>query len=173
MPYYNLLPGLGSVPNSILSRTPSPVLKVKRLSPTAVMPTKGTDGAACWDLYASESTYLRQDRLVTLVSTGLAFEVPTGYVGLVCSRSGMAAKQRMFVVNAPGVIDEDFRGEIKVILGMLPSELAWPSLNPTVIEQGSRIAQFMLLRVPTVQLEEVTELTDTARGAGGFGSTGT
>lgn len=151
---------------------PPPVLKFKRLSEYAVLPTKATEGAACWDLYASEPAYLRQDRLVVKVQTGLAIELPPGYVGLVCSRSGMAAKQRMFVVNAPGVIDEDYRGELQVILGMLPSELAWPSLTPVIIERGSRVAQLMVMPVPQLQVAEVTELTTTTRGPSGFGSSG-
>ena len=94
-------------------------------------------------------------------------------MGLVCSRSGLAAKDRAFVLNAPGVIDADYRGEIKVILGHLPDDHAWPNMTPLTYPAGSRIAQLMIMPLPQLQVVEVTEFTTmTDRGAGGLGSTG-
>jgi dUTP pyrophosphatase len=98
--------------------------------------------------------------------------LPPGYVGLVCSRSGLASKYGIFVLNAPGVIDEDYRGELKVILGRLPYTPQWPSESYTLVEPGMRIAQLMIMPVTHLPVEEVTDLTTTARGEGGLGSTG-
>lgn len=150
----------------------SPVLKFMKLRPDATLPTKGTSGAAAYDIYAVEPVIFRQNRLVNTVSTGLQIEVPPGYVGLVCSRSGLASNQKIFVVNAPGVIDEDYRGELKVILGMLPTDVAWPSFDATVLQPGSRIAQLMLMPVVQLQIEEAANFSTTERGANGLGSTG-
>jgi dUTP pyrophosphatase len=99
-------------------------------------------------------------------------ELPPGYVGLVCSRSGLAAKNGVFVLNAPGVIDEDYRGELKVILGRLAYTPQWPSENYTLVEPGMRIAQLMVMPIPQLAVEEVTHFSTTARGEGGLGSTG-
>jgi len=151
---------------------PSPVLKFMKLRPDAILPTKGTSGAAAYDLYAVEPVIFRQNRLVNTAGTGLRIEVPPGYVGLVCSRSGLASNQKIFVVNAPGVIDEDYRGELKVILGMLPTDVAWPSFDATVLQPGSRIAQLMLMPVTQLQIEETANLSTTERGVNGLGSTG-
>ena len=93
-------------------------------------------------------------------------------VGLICSRSGLAAKEGIFVVNAPGVIDEDYRGELKISLGRLPFTPQWPSETIFLIDSGMRIAQLMILPLPQRTVEEVTDLTTTERGDGGFGSTG-
>lgn len=149
-----------------------PILKFMKLRPDAILPTKGTSGAAAYDLYAVEPVIFRQNRLVNTVSTGLRIEVPPGHVGLVCSRSGLASNQKIFVVNAPGVIDEDYRGELKVILGMLPTDVAWPSFDATVLQPGSRIAQLMLMPVVQLQIEETVNFSTTERGANGLGSTG-
>lgn len=145
----------------------------KRLDPDAVLPTRATSGAACYDLYAVEDVVLKHYRPVTVVGTGIAVQLPPNHVGLVCSRSGLAAKERVFVLNAPGVIDEDYQGELKVILGYLPDDHAWPNMNPLMFPKGSRIAQLMILPVPQLQVVEVNEFTTiTDRGEGGLGSTG-
>lgn len=145
----------------------------KRLDPDAILPTRATNGAACYDLYAVEDVVLRHYRPVTVVGTGIAVQLPPNHVGLVCSRSGLAAKKQVFVLNAPGVIDEDYRGELKVILGYLPDDHAWPNMNPLVFPKGSRIAQLMILPVPQLQVVEVNEFTTTTdRGENGLGSTG-
>ncbi len=152
---------------------PTPdVIRFQRLDPEAILPTKATSGAACYDLYAAEDVWLKHYRPHTVVGTGIGIQLPPGYVGMVCSRSGLAAKSRIFVLNAPGIIDEDYRGEIKVILGHIPDDHAWPNMSPLHLPKGSRIAQLLVLPVPQLVVEEVTELSTTDRGVGGLGSTG-
>jgi dUTP pyrophosphatase len=147
-------------------------LKFKRLTSTAILPTRATAGAACFDLYADEQQWLDDMRTRRIVGTGIAIELPPGHVGLVCSRSGLAAKEGIHVLNAPGVIDEDYRGEIKIILARQPFSPQWPSPDIVMIESGMRIAQLMILPLPQLTVEEVTDLTTTERGDGGLGSTG-
>ncbi len=149
-----------------------PTVKFKKLVPNAMLPMKATQGAACYDLFACDTVCLDDMRTCKVISTGIAIELPPGYTGLVCSRSGLAAKEGVFVLNAPGVIDEDYRGELKVILGRLPYTPQWPSEKYTMIEPGMRIAQLMIMPVTSIAVEEVTALTTTARGEGGLGSTG-
>jgi dUTP pyrophosphatase len=149
-----------------------PTVKFKKLAPNALLPMKATQGAACYDLFAYDTVCLDDMRTCKVIGTGIAIELPPGYMGLVCSRSGLAAKEGVFVLNAPGVIDEDYRGELKVILGRLPYTPQWPSEKYTMIEPGMRIAQLMIMPVTSIAVEEVTTLTTTARGEGGLGSTG-
>jgi dUTP pyrophosphatase len=149
-----------------------PTVKFKKLTPNAMLPMKATQGAACYDLFAYDTVCLDDMRTCKVIGTGIAIELPPGYMGLVCSRSGLAAKEGVFVLNAPGVIDEDYRGELKVILGRLPYTPQWPSEKYTMIEPGMRIAQLMIMPVTSIAVEEVTTLTTTARGEGGLGSTG-
>ena len=101
----------------------------------------------------------------TLIPTGLAFEIPAGYEVQVRPRSGLSFKTGLMVVNSPGTIDADYRGEVKVILGNLGKE-------DEVIEHGTRVAQLVLAPVTQAKYEVVEDLSDTTRGAGGFGSTG-
>lgn len=149
-----------------------PTVKFKKLVPNAMLPMKATQGAACYDLFACDTVCLDDMRTCKVIGTGIAIELPPGYMGLVCSRSGLAAHEGVFVLNAPGVIDEDYRGELKVILGRLPYTPQWPSEKYTMIEPGMRIAQLMIMPVTSIAVEEVTALTTTARGEGGLGSTG-
>lgn len=100
-----------------------------------------------------------------VIPTGLYIELPPGFEAQIRPRSGLAAKHGITVLNTPGTIDADYRGEVKVILINLSNE-------PYVINDGDRIAQMIIARYETIQLEEVTELTDTTRGKGGFGHTG-
>lgn len=127
------------------------------------LPKAGTQGAACWDLRADDDYFLHG---YGVVGTGLKVRIPDGHVGLVCSRSGLAANHGIFVLNAPGVIDADYRGEVKIILGSVMGEFF-------KITQGERVAQLMVLPLPTMEAAfgSVTE-SETARGANGFGSTG-
>lgn len=147
-------------------------LKFKRLTSTAILPTRATAGAACFDLYADERAWVDDMRTRRTISTGIAIELPPGHVGLVCSRSGLAHKQGLHVLNAPGVIDEDYRGEIKVILARHPFSPQWPSEDIFMIEPGMRIAQLMILPLPQLAVVEDTSLSTTERGANGLGSTG-
>jgi dUTP pyrophosphatase len=150
----------------------TPTVKFKLLAPEAKLPAKATAGAACYDLFANETVCIDDMRTFKVIGTGVAIELPPGYVGLVCSRSGLAAKNGIFVLNAPGVIDEDYRGELKVILGRLAYTPQWPSEDYLLVERGMRIAQLMVMPVPQLAVEEVTYLSTTARGEGGLGSTG-
>lgn len=150
-----------------------PNLKVMRLPHATGIPLRATEGAACFDLEAAGEDYLSPTKARAVVPTGIAIQLPPGYVGLVCSRSGLAAKNGVFVLNSPGIIDEDYRGEIKVILGYNPIDQLWPEMTSHfVIGRGMRIAQLLILKKPTLLLEEVTSLDETDRGAGGLGSTG-
>jgi dUTP pyrophosphatase len=136
-------------------------LRVKRLHPDAKLPTYGTDGAACFDVSTITGGDIYQ---AETFGTGLAFEVPEDHVMLVFSRSGHGFSRGIRLANCVGVIDSDYRGELKVRLTA--------DAGPVSIEAGERIAQAMILPVRQVAFEEVAELSETARGAGGFGSTG-
>lgn len=141
-------------------------MDVKRLSPNASLPRYATPGAAGMDLCAclSERVTLAPGERA-LIPTGLAVSIPQGYVGLVFARSGLAVKQGVALSNGVGVIDWDYRGEVKVGLVNLGRETF-------TVEHGARIAQMVVLPVEQMTLREVAELDDTDRGAGGFGSTG-
>ncbi len=130
-------------------------------------PTYATEQSAGMDLKANTDTPLTLEPLQrAMIPTGLFISLPAGFEAQVRPRSGLAAKHGITVLNTPGTIDADYRGEIKVILVNLSSE------NFT-IEPGERIAQMVIARHEQIQWEEVEQLDDTERGAGGFGSTGT
>lgn len=149
-------------------------VKVKKLVDNAVIPTRGSLGAAGYDLYASyiegmaigdnNDFVIRAHDHVT-IGTGIAMEIPEGYVGLVYVRSGLGIKQGLIPRNAVGVIDSDYRGEIKVCL-LNTSE------DDVNIKMGERVAQIVLTPYLEVAMVETNELNDTERGDGGFGSTG-
>jgi dUTP pyrophosphatase len=150
-----------------------PVVKFKRLDPAAQLPVRATEGAACWDLFSLEDRWMSPSVARLVLRTGIGIELPPGYVGLVCSRSGLAARQGLFVLNAPGIIDADYRGELLVIMGMQVDDYLWPKIDdPIKIAAGSRIAQLMVMPLPQLQVAEVTEFSTTERGEGGLGSTG-
>lgn len=144
-------------------------LKVKRLHPDAILPKYATDGAACFDLHALADGDEKASDLPAFaagtVRTGLSFEVPPGYALMIYSRSGHGFKNSVRLANAVGVLDSDYRGECMV-------RLSNDGGQPFRIAHGDRIAQAMLVQVPQVSLVEVEELSETARGDGGFGSTG-
>ena len=141
-------------------------IAVKKLRENAVIPTYGSAEAAGADLYAClEETILIAPGETVFVPTGIAMEVPKGCAGLVFARSSLGAKRGLAPANKVGVIDSDYRGEFFVALhnhGKLPQEIA----------HGERIAQLLIVPVFTPGFTEVTELSDTLRGSGGFGSTG-
>ena len=139
-------------------------LKVKMLTDVAVMPTYATDGAACFDISATDTVGIPAGRAAT-ISTGIAVEVPQGYVMMLYSRSGHGYKHCLRLSNCVGVIDSDYRGEVCVRLHNDGKETY-------IVQQGERIAQAMIVPAPQFALEKVAELSDTARGTGGFGSTG-
>ena len=141
-------------------------IRVKILREGAVLPTYGSAGAAGADLYAclTEPVTIEPGR-TAFVPTGLAMEIPSGCAGLIYARSGMACKQGLAPANKVGVIDSDYRGEILVALHN-------HGCQSRVIKPGQRIAQLLITPVLTPAYEEVPELSDTLRDAGGFGSTG-
>lgn len=141
-------------------------LRVKRLHSSAALPKYMTAGAAGLDLRATlEEPIVLEIGARALVSTGIAIELPPGYEGQVRPRSGLAVKHGVTVLNAPGTIDEDYRGEVKVALVNLGDA-------PMTIETGMRVAQLVVAPVARVAVEEIELLEETARGSGGFGHTG-
>lgn len=141
-------------------------IRVKKLHPKATLPTYGSAEAAGADLYAClEEPVTVLPGETAWIGTGIALEVPVGCAGLVYARSGMAAKRGLAPANKVGVVDSDYRGEIKVVL-------LNHGTQPQTVTHGERIAQFVITPVLTPAYEEVAELSDSQRGAGGFGSTG-
>jgi dUTP pyrophosphatase len=138
-------------------------LPIRRLHPDAVMPERAYAGDAGLDLAACERRELGPGERA-LVGTGLAVAIPEGYAGFVQPRSGLAARHGLTVVNSPGLIDEGFRGEIRVVL------LNTDAREPFVVEPGMRIAQLVVLPVPELDPVEVDELPESERGVRGFGS---
>lgn len=137
-------------------------LKIKKLHENAVMPFFATYGAAGVDLTAL-TLEIDSEGCRYTYGTGLAFEIPEGYVGLIFPRSSIY-KTGMTLTNCVGVIDSDYRGEVKFVFEHL--------YNRPTYQTGDRIGQLVLMQVPTVRIVEATELSETARGTGGFGSTG-
>ena len=141
-------------------------VKIKKLSETAVLPEYQTKGAAGMDLCAclSESVILAPSER-KLIPTGFAMALPEGYAAFIYSRSGLASKKGITLPNCVGVIDSDYRGEVKVALVNISDEAF-------EINNGDRIAQMVISEVKTAILEVTDELDDTERAGGGFGSTG-
>jgi dUTP diphosphatase len=140
-------------------------LRFRRLSAAARPPAQAHEGDAGYDLHAAEAVTIEPGARAS-VGTGIAVAIPDGQAGLVVPRSGLAARHGISVVNAPGLIDSGYRGEVRVLL------LNTDGVEPFAVEPGDRIAQLVLVGVEVPDLEEVDELDETVRGAGGFGSTG-
>ena len=142
-------------------------IRIKKLNENAIIPTYGTSYSAGADLYALlDSITEIEPHQTTLVHTGISVEIPEGYCGLIFARSGLASKRGLAPANKVGVIDADYRGEIMVALHN-HSEI------PATVEPFERIAQLAIVPFLKAEFEESDELSDTVRGAGGFGSTGT
>ncbi|MDI6711799.1 MAG: dUTP diphosphatase [Anaerosomatales bacterium] len=140
-------------------------LRIKRLDPDLPLPRYAHEGDAGLDLYAAESVTLAPFQRA-LVPTGIAVAIPEGFAGFVQPRSGLAIRHGLSLVNTPGLIDSHYRGEIKVIaINLDPSQTL-------VINRGDKIAQLVVQPIVRVALVECDELDETARGEGGFGSTG-
>ena len=139
------------------------IVKFKKLTETAKQPTYATDGAACFDFYADDAKKVFYHETV---STGISVEIPIGHAMLIYSRSGHAAKYNVRLSNCVGVIDSDYRGEVKIMLIRDGVD------KVLVVEKGDRIAQGMIVPVERVEFVECEELSETDRGNGGFGSTG-
>lgn len=140
-------------------------VKINRLVPHAKMPTKATRGSGAYDIYSTDELLLAPEGRYAF-GTGLAMEIPDGFVALVCPRSGLAIKNGVTVLNAPGVVDSDYRGEVKAIV--INHDLR----EPLQVSKGDKIAQLLFVKAEAVEFEEAEELSSTQRGAGGFGSTG-
>lgn len=142
-------------------------LKIKKLHPDAVIPAYATPGAACFDIrvFAPMARSSLMQHCSATFQTGLAFEVPDGHVMLVFSRSGHGFNSGVRLANCVGVIDSDYRGELAV-------RLTTDDQRTLLLGHGDRIAQALVIPVPRVEFVEVDELNETARGTGGFGSSG-
>jgi dUTP pyrophosphatase len=140
-------------------------LHVRRLRPEAVLPVRAYDGDAGLDLHAAEAAELGPGERVS-VGTGIAVEIPDGHAGLVLPRSGLAARHGIALVNAPGLIDAGYRGEVRVLLLNTDRDAAF------TIAPGDRIAQLLLVAHAAPPVLEVSELASSERGEGGFGSSG-
>jgi dUTP pyrophosphatase len=140
-------------------------LRVKRIDPEARLPERAHDGDAGLDLCACEAAHLGPGERWS-VGTGIAIEVPEGHAGLVLPRSGLAREHGIALVNSPGLIDAGYRGEVRVLL------LNTDPAETFRIGVGDRIAQLVIAPIAAIDAVEVDELTETARGDGGFGSSG-
>lgn len=141
-------------------------VRIKKLNQRAVIPTYGSAGSAGGDLYSAEENDITvAPGQTAFIGTGLAVEIPQGLVGLVYARSGLACKKGLAPANKVGVIDSDYRGEIKVALYNHGKE-------SQTVAKGERIAQLVIAPFVFAEYEETDDLSDTARGEGGFGSTG-
>ena len=141
-------------------------VRIKKLSDKAIIPSYGSEYAAGADLYAClDGDIVIQPHTTAVIPAGIALELPVGYAGLVYARSGLATKKGLAPANKVGVVDCDYRGEVKVALHN-------HSDIPQTVSAGERIAQLVITPYITAQFVQSAELSDTVRGAGGFGSTG-
>ncbi len=141
-------------------------INIKKLDEKAVIPTYGTEYSAGVDLYSvSDEEITIKAHETVMIKTGLAMEIPVGYAGFIFARSGLASKKGLAPANKVGVVDADYRGEIMVALHNHTNE-------DKTIEAHERIAQMVIMPFLRADFMQVSELSDTVRGAGGFGSTG-
>jgi dUTP diphosphatase len=140
-------------------------IKIKKLSPLAKIPEKMSHLAAGYDLYSSnkENLLLKQNQ-IKLIPTGIALSIPAGYEAQIRPRSGLAARNGIGILNSPGTIDADYRGEIKVILFNFGNE-------DFIIEPNMRIAQMIISKHEELKFTVTADLDETDRGSGGFGHT--
>ena len=142
------------------------IIKVRRLSETAMLPTRGSASAAGYDLYADLAESLEiAPHETRMIGTGLAMEIPEGYFGAIFARSGLAAKESLRPANCVGVVDPDYRGPFMIALHN-------DGETVRIVEPQERIAQLVVMPYLPVEFAETDELDETLRGAGGFGSTG-
>ena len=142
------------------------IVKIKKLNENATVPTYGTEYSAGADLYNLNEAVTIPAHKTVLIHTGLSVEIPEGYAGLIYARSGLASKRGLAPANKVGVVDADYRGEIMVALHN------HSDIDATV-DAGERVAQLVVTPFLKVEYQLADELSDTVRGAGGFGSTGT
>lgn len=140
-------------------------MPTRRITSNAIIPENAYNGDAGYDLCSTEEITLKPFERA-LIPTGLAIQIPEGYAGFVLPRSGLALKKGLSLVNAPGLIDSNYRGELKAIVINLDPK------NDIKIHEGDRIAQLVLMKVENVHFNEVDKLEESERGEGGFGSSG-
>ena len=141
-------------------------INIKKLTETAVLPERGSAYAAGYDLFADiKENVVIKAHTTAMIPTGLAMELPEGYWGGIFARSGLAAKESLRPANCVGVVDADYRGEVKVALHNDSDE-------SRMITPGQKVAQLVVVPFLSVEFDEVEELSDTVRGVGAFGSTG-
>ena len=141
-------------------------IKFKKLNKNAVVPILGTANSAGYDLFACIDNDINiSPNDIALIPTGIAIEIPNGYSGMVCSRSGLTLKNGIHVLNSPGIIDSDYRGEVKCILHNC-------SKNTFTVMNNTKIAQLLIIKHETITWTEANDLSNTDRGIKGFGSTG-
>ena len=141
-------------------------INIKKLTETAILPERGSAYAAGYDLFANVSEALEiAPHTTAMIPTGLAMEIPEGYFGGIFARSGLASKESLRPANCVGVVDTDYRGEVKVALHN-DGDVA------RVVTPGQKVAQLVIVPFLGVEFDEVQELSETVRGVGGFGSTG-
>lgn len=141
-------------------------IKIQRINAETKLPTKATSGSNAYDLYSPIDTQVYSGD-VTKIGLGFKLAIPAGFVGLVCTRSGKAYSNKINVINAPGVVDSDYRGEIGVLLFNESTEY-----GKYEVKKHDKIAQILFVKSEDVEFDEITSLDNTDRGAGGFGSTG-
>lgn len=152
-------------------------VKVKKLTEDAIVPTYATDGSGAFDLYANEVVNIDYGKKPILIGTGLAFEIPKGYVMLIVPRSSTGLKTPLRQPNSIGVIDSDYRGEVKLMVENTIDSFQHTYdgehyFNNWLVQKDTRIAQGFIIKLPQVNFEVVDDLSETDRGEGGFGSTG-
>lgn len=142
-------------------------IKIKKLNPNAKTPTRGSEQAAGYDIYAclEDANVTIPAHCTVKVPTGISMAIPEGYFGGIFARSGLASKQGLRPANCVGVIDSDYRGEFMVMLHNDTDE-------PKTIENGDRVGQLVILPFMAIDFEETDSLDETKRGSGGFGSSG-
>ena len=142
-------------------------IKIKKLNPNANTPTRGSEQAAGYDIYAclETETATIPAHCTVKVPTGISMAIPEGYFGGIFARSGLASKQGLRPANCVGVIDSDYRGEFMVMLHNDTDE-------PKTIKNGDRVGQLVILPCMPIEFEETDSLDETERGSGGFGSSG-
>ncbi len=141
-------------------------IQIKKLSPDAILPTYAYEGAAGCDLYSNEDVVLAAGGHRAKVGTGIAVAIPEGHGGFVQPRSGLATRHGVSIVNTPGLVDSQYRGEVCVIM------INTDPREPFAISKGDKIAQLVIQKVESAEFELVEELDETTRGEGGFGSSG-
>lgn len=141
-------------------------IRIKKLSKNSIIPALGTTNSAGYDLYACiNNDICISPNEIILIPTGIAIEIPNSYFGMICSRSGLAAKYGIYILNSPGIIDSDYRGEIKCVLHNSSNSIF-------TVKNGTRIAQLIIMKYENIKFVESETLSDTSRGFNGFGSTG-